>query len=232
MPTAPAPPRWPKPLRILRARPRLFVGALVGVLVGLLLPDDWRPVTRGLVGWNVGIWLYLVFAGLMILRSEHVDIHRRATLQDEGRNFILAAAALASTVSFGAIFAELASIKDLSFEIKSLHIALALTTIVGSWLFVHLTFALHYAHEFFRVAKQDATGKWNGGIDFPGVDVPDYPDFLYFSYVIGVACATADCNITGRPLRRLALVHCVLSFFYNNAVLAMSINIGAGFVGG
>jgi uncharacterized membrane protein len=198
----------------------------------LVLPGDWRPVTRGLVGWNVGLWLYLALAGVMIFRSEHLDIHRRALVQDEGRNFILAAAAVASTVSFGAIFAQLASIKDLSFEIKTLHVALALSTIVGSWLFVHLTFALHYAHEFFRVAKKDAAGKWHGGIEFPGEDCPDYPDFLYFSYVIGVACATADCNITTKPLRRLTLVHCVLSFFYNNAVLAMSINIGAGFVGG
>ena len=232
MSLAPAHSRWPKPLRILRARPRLFVSGLIGVLVGLALPAEWRPVTRGLIGWNVGIWLYLAAVGQMILSSENRDIHRRAVLQDEGRNVILAAAALASTASFGAIFAQLASIKDFPFEIKSLHILLALATIVGSWLFVHLIFALHYAHEFFRVAKPDASGTWIGGIAFPGVQVPDYPDFLYFSYVIGVACATADCNITGRPLRRLALAHCVLAFFYNNAVLAMSINIGAGFVGG
>jgi uncharacterized membrane protein len=224
--------RWPKPLRIIWARPRLFVCALVGVIVGLVLPGEWRPVTRGLVGWNVGVWLYLVAVGVMIFHSENRDIHRRAVLQDEGRNAILVATAVASTASFGAIFAQLASIKDLPFAIKSLHILLALSTILGSWLFVHLTFALHYAHEFFRVAKPDASGTWIGGIVFPGVQVPDYPDFLYFSYVIGVACATADCNITGRPLRRLALAHCVLAFFYNNAVLAMSINIGAGFVGG
>ncbi|MGO9389736.1 DUF1345 domain-containing protein [Rhodoblastus sp.] len=232
MSLAPANRRWPKPLRIIRARPRLFVCALIGVIVGLVLPASWRPVTRGLIGWNAGIWLYLAAAGQMILRSEHKDIHRRAVLQDEGRNVILTLAAVASTASFGAIFAQLASIKDLPFNIKSLHILLALLTILGSWLFVHLTFALHYAHEFFRVSKPDTGGKWCGGIDFPGVDCPDYIDFLYFSYVIGVACATADANITGRPLRRLALVHCVLAFFYNNAVLAMSINIGAGFVGG
>ncbi len=224
--------RWPKPFRIIQARPRLFVCALIGVAVGLILPSDWRSVTRGLIGWNVGVWLYLVAVGVMIVRSEHRDIHRRAVLQDEGRNVILTLAAFASTASFGAIFAQLASIKDLPFNIKSLHIVLALSTILGSWLFVHLTFALHYAHEFFRVAKPDAAGKWRGGIDFPGVDCPDYFDFLYFSYVIGVACATADANITGRPLRRVATLHCILAFFYNNAVLAMSINIGAGFVGG
>jgi uncharacterized membrane protein len=224
--------RLPKPIRMIRARPRLFTCALLGIIVALALPADWRAITRGLIGWNTTIWLYLAAATIMILRSEHRDIHRRAALQDEGRHAILALTALASTVSFGAIFAQLASIKELPAADKGLHIALALATIVGSWLFVHLIFALHYAHEFFLVAKPDETGQWHGGIAFPGVKCPDYPDFLYFSYVIGVACATADVNITSSSVRRLALAHCILAFFYNNAVLAMSINIGAGFIGG
>ena len=149
MSLAPANRRWPKPLRIIRARPRLFVCALIGVIVGLVLPASWRPVTRGLIGWNAGIWLYLAAAGQMILRSEHKDIHRRAVLQDEGRNVILTLRRWLRR-PLCAIFAQLASIRDLPFNIKSLHILLALLTILGSWLFVHLTFALHYAHEFFR----------------------------------------------------------------------------------
>jgi uncharacterized membrane protein len=229
--TAPAR-RLPKPLRIIRSRPRLFICGLIGLAVGLIAPDSWRPVTRGLIGWNAAIWSYLLAAAVMIWRSEQTDIHRRAALQDEGRYAILALAALAATISFGAIFAQLATVKAAPPELKALHIGLALSTIIGSWLFVHLTFALHYAHEFFRAAKPDAEGVWRGGIQFPGVKCPDYPDFLYFSYVIGVACATADANITGNSVRRLATVHCILAFFYNNAVLAMSINIGSGFIGG
>jgi uncharacterized membrane protein len=224
--------RMPKPLRIMWARPRLFASVAFGVIVGLAMPSEWRPVTRGLIGWNVAIWLYLCAALVMIVRSDHRDIHRRALMQDDGRYFILTLAALSSTISFGAIFAQLANIKDMPTSAKGLHIALALATIVGSWFFVHMTFALHYAHEFFRLSKPDADGKWCGCIAFPGVLRPDYFDFLYFSYVIGVACATADVNITGTAVRRLALVHCILAFFYNNAVLAMSINIGAGFIGG
>lgn len=162
----------------------------------------------------------------MIVRSE------RVTFEDDGRYAVLTLAAVAASVSFGAIFAQLGTLKGLPYELKSLQIALAFATIVGSWLFVHLSFALHYAHEFFHTAKADETGVWRGGIAFPDCDRPDYPDFLYFSYVIGVACATADVNITGRQLRRLAILHCILAFFYNNAVLAMSINIGAGFIGG
>jgi uncharacterized membrane protein len=221
--------RLPKPLRIIWARPRLFLCSLLGLIVGLALPDDWRPITRGLVGWNAGIWAYLVAAGIMIWRSEHRDIHRRAALQDEGRNTILIFAGLASAISFGAIFAQLSTVKDTPHPLKDYHIGLAVATIIGSWLFVHLTFALHYAHEYFRNATAGAP---QACMAFPGTNQPDYPDFLYFSYIIGVACQTADVSITSRMVRRLATVHGILAFFFNNAVLAMSINIAAGFIGG
>ncbi|MCW2273280.1 putative membrane protein [Rhodoblastus acidophilus] len=224
--------RFPKILRVARARPRLLFSVALGVAVGVLLPGHWWAATRGLIGWNVGCWTYLIAAAVMIVRSEHKDIHRRAALQDDGRNVVLILTALAAACSYGAIFAHLLAIKGAPIDAKTLHIALAISTIVGSWLLVHLAFALHYAHEFYRTAREEGPGKWSGGIQFPGEDRPDYPDFLYFSYVIGVACATADVNITGRPLRRLATAHCILAFFYNNAVLAMTINIGAGFVGG
>ncbi|HUO55532.1 MAG TPA: DUF1345 domain-containing protein [Rhodoblastus sp.] len=223
--------RLPKPLRIIRARPRLFLCATLGALVGFVLPESWGNGARGLVGWNAAIWTYLVSVAVMIARSEHQDIHRRSALQDEGRHTVLALAVASAIVSFGAIFAQLATANKAPYPAKDFHILLALATILGSWLFLHMTFALHYAHEFFRVARPDEDGKWCGGIAFPGVDRPDYLDFLYFSYVIGVACATADVNITGQPLRRLATIHGVLAFFYNNAVLALSINIGAGFIG-
>jgi uncharacterized membrane protein len=224
--------RWSKPLRVLRARPRLIVCVLLGLVAGLLLPDGLRGLTRSLIGWNVTVWGYLLAAGVMILRSENQDIHRRATFEDDGRYAVLMLAAIAATVSFGAIFLQLGAVKDAPQPVKGWHIALALTTVLGSWLFVHLSFALHYAHEFFRTSKPDAEGVWRGGVVFPGVARPDYPDFLYFSFVIGVACATADVNITGRRMRRLATLHGILAFLYNNAVLAMSINIGAGFIGG
>ena len=221
-------------MRVLRARPRLFVCAVIGVALGLALPSDWRVVTRALLGWNVGVWLYLAAAGLMIVRSEHHVISRRAAMQDEGRFVILAMAALAATVSIGAIFAQLAIVKELPASQKALHIALASATIIGAWLFIHLTFALHYAHEYFPRVRQGHAEDGGRARRHPdsGQPAPDYPDFLYFSYVIGVACATADISVTSQTMRRLALVHSVFSFFFNNAVLAMTINIGAGFIGG
>jgi len=149
----------------------------------------------------------------MIVRSDHRDIHRRALMQDDGRYFILTLAALSSTISFGAIFAQLANIKDMPASGQGPAYRPGVATIVGSWFFVHMTFALHYAHEFFSL-EQAGCGRQNGRLHrISRRFSPDYFRFLYFSYVIGVACATADVNITGTSVRRLALVHCILAFF-------------------
>jgi uncharacterized membrane protein len=117
-------------------------------------------------------------------------------------------------------------------DVKGLNIGLAAATIVGAWFFIHLTYAFHYAHEFFDeyFAEPGRSAAERGGLAFPGTEHPDYYDFLYFSYVIGVACQTADVNISSQAMRRVALVHCVLAFFFNSAVLALTINIAAGLI--
>ena len=104
--------------------------------------------------------------------------------------------------------------------------AASCATILGSFAFIHVTFALHYAHEYV-LGRRRKTPE-GCGLIFPGTDKPDYLDFLYFSFVIGVAGQTADVSISSQPMRRVALIHCVLSFLFNTTVLALTINIAAG----
>lgn len=218
------------PLRVVRGHPRLFIAAAAGFATELLLPGSMRLATRLLVDWNVGVWLYFVTVGVMIVRASPQSMRRRARISDEGRIFILLLTSLAALASIAAIVAQLAAVKDLSGLMKGLHVGLAGLTIVSAWLFIHLTFALHYAHEFFEewVAEPGRPSADHGGLIFPGTNKPDYYDFLYFSYVIGVACQTADVGICSAQMRRTALVHGVLAFFFNSAVLALTINIAAG----
>jgi uncharacterized membrane protein len=166
----------------------------------------------------------------MIARASPQSIRRRARTSDEGKSFILVLTSLAAIAAIAAIIAQLAIVKDLSGTIKGLHIALA--TIISAWFFIHLTYALHYAHEYFDeyFAEPGRPTAERGGLVFPGTKNPGYFDFLYFSYVIGVACQTADVIITSQAMRRVALVHCVLAFFFNSAVLALTINIAAGLI--
>ena len=109
-----------------------------------------------------------------------------------------------------------------------LHVAFAVLTIVCSWLLMHVMFALHYAHRFYRddpaKPEKDATG----GLNFPGTDMPHYWDFVYFSFVIGMTSQVSDVQVTSHAMRRLVLLHGVLSFAFYTVVLAFSINIVAG----
>lgn len=228
------------PLLVVRGHPRLFLGVVVGLLAFSFLPAETRLSTRLLIAWNAGTWIYFITSGIMIARATPESIRRRAKRTDEGRFFILVFTSLAALASIAAIIAQLAAVKDLHGGIKGLHIALAAATIVSAWLFIHLTYALHYAHEYFDewATEPGTPAAERGGLRFPESQNPDYPetqypdyfDFLYFSYVIGVACQTADVDITSSAMRRTALVHCVLAFFFNSAVLALTINIAAGLI--
>lgn len=223
--------RW-RLVRLIRGRPRLFISTLFGLAVGLLTPASWREITRWLVAWNACMLLYFILTGWLIATATQASIRYRAKLQDEGRFAILILTSIAALSSMGAIVAQLAIVKDTTGVAKELHIALAAATILSAWFFIHLMFALHYAHDYFGSGSTGSGGpdRRRGGLHFPGTDNPDYFDFLYFSYVIGVASQTADIEITSKSMRRTALVHCVLAFFFNSAVLALTINIAAGLI--
>ncbi len=220
------------PFRVLRGHPRLFGGIATGLLAELFLPGRFALSTRLLIDWNVGTWFYFIATGIMIARATPETIRRRAKTTDEGKIFILVLTSVAAIAAIAAIVAHLAAGKDLSGTQKAMHIGLAALTIVSAWSFIHLTYALHYAHEYFDEcrAKPGEPASVRGGLVFPGDDVPDYYDFLYFSYVIGVACQTADIGLSSHEMRRVALIHCVLAFFFNSAVLAFTINVAAGMI--
>jgi uncharacterized membrane protein len=123
-------------------------------------------------------------------------------------------------------------VKNLEGFSKHAHISLAVLTVVLSWLFVHMTFALHYAHEYYfeRATTPDRPPELRGGLIFPGAQQPAYIDFLYFAYVIGVASQTADVSTASATMRAVALAQGVLAFFSNPAILALTVNMAAGFI--
>ncbi|GAC1334031.1 MAG: DUF1345 domain-containing protein [Beijerinckiaceae bacterium] len=215
-------------MRLIKARPRLFISVAVGVAAAFVLPADWRLATRLLIAWNAFALLYLALGGLMMRHGDNLSIRRRAQQTDDGRYAFLGLSIIAAIASVGAIVFELAGVKDLVGMSKAAHIALVVVTIVSSWFFVHLIFALHYAHEYFaeELRTPDPTDV-RGGLIFPRTKDPHYLDFLYFSYIIGVASQTADVATSSPAMRALALVHGIVSFFFNTTILALTINIAA-----
>lgn len=217
-----------KPLitRVLLARPRLFICMIIGLVTLVLLPDSvaHQTITRAIIGWNVGACLYLVLAGRMMFWSTHERMRKRALQHDEGRILVLMLVVTAAVMCIGAIVAELAVVKDLKGSLRYAHIALAGLTIASSWAFTQVMFALHYAHDYYATEVRGA----HGGLDFPGGHAPDYGDFLYFACVIGTSGQTADVSFSNRTMRRTGLVHCVLAYFFNTTLIALTINIASG----
>jgi uncharacterized membrane protein len=177
--------QMPKPVRVVYARPRIFISILIG---------------------------------FMMFRCGLAHIRRNAVMQDDGRFLILLVTALGAFASIGAIV----------FELGGTHrspqaLALATVTIALSWAVVHTSFALHYAHDYYRGAEP-------GGLQFPSGDRhdhADYWDFVYFSFVIGMTAQVSDVGITDKIIRRTVTTHGIISFVFNTALLALMVNIAA-----
>ncbi|UTH74601.1 DUF1345 domain-containing protein [Chromobacterium sp. IIBBL 290-4] len=204
------------------------MSALFGAAAILLLPY-WAPmhvVTRYIVGWNAGAWLYLALIGWMMFGPRPRPLRQWAKLEDEGQWLVLLLVCAAAAASLSAIVMELAVVKDMHGWLKGAHILLAVATLLSSWAFTHVMFALHYAREYYA---ELAHGR-SGGLDFPGGVEPDYGDFLYFAFIIGTSGQTADVSFTSGRQRKVGTAHCVLAFFFNATVLALMINIAAGLI--
>jgi len=209
------------PVRVVRGRPRLFASLLVGAVAALVLvvATGWRPATRMLVAWDVFLGLYLVLVIHLMARSTIEHIRQRAAVEDEGQVTILVLTVAAALASLAAIFAELGTTAGVNRPPAQLGLAAA--TIFVSWAFIHTIFALHYAHEFYDADI-------GGGLAFPGGErEPDYWDFVYFSFVIGMTSQVSDIGVTNRVIRRIVTAHGVVSFVFNATLLALTVNLAA-----
>lgn len=217
-------------VRNLRARLWLLGCLAIGVVCAFALPATWDASIRALIGWNLAICVYMVEVAIKMSKATAASIRHRAAELDEGRNIVLILTILAVVAAIGAVVALLGAANAAKDIAKTRYLGLAIATIATSWTFIHLVFAHHYAHEFFleRDSEKQLAPADRGGLRFPGDQPPTFGDFLYFSFVIGVACQTADVSISSRPMRRLATTHCILAFVFNTTILALTINIAAG----
>jgi uncharacterized membrane protein len=196
-------------------RPRLLGAALLAVVLFIALVPLLPTARALLVAFDVGAALFLVLIGVAMARATPQTMRHTAQIQDEGKWTALGFSLCIAGVVLGALSSELHAAKS-----KSLgDIALAISSIVLAWLFVAAVFAQHYAHSFYMRPGQ---------LVFPGTDAPDYWDFTYFAVVLSVACQTSDVSITSSPMRRLVMVHCLVSFFFNVIIIAITVNVVAG----
>lgn len=213
--------------RVVRGRPRLFIGLACGLIAAPLLPHSITATTRSILAWDIGVIVYLALAAFLFTTERHSRMAQDAAAQEEGEWTIFWLTVASVTFSFVAIVEEFANIsKDMPPVQRNLHVILVAVTLFISWLMTHTTFALRYAHEYYEV-EHDAAGI-SAGLEFPGEKRPDYFDFMYFSLVLGMTFQVSDVQITSRKFRRMAAVHGLLSFLFNTIILALTVNIAAG----
>ena len=216
-----------KPVRIIRNHVRLVASFLIGAVLLVLLPAAWPLASRILISWDISSALYLVLAFMVMSRFDLKRVRHRACEEDEGGALVLALTVSAAIASLAAIVIELGPVQKLTGETKLFSFGLAAATILLSWMFIHVIFALYYAHQYY------GEGDYGEGLDFPGderINKPDYWDFLYFSLVIGMTSQVSDVQVTSKIARRVVTAHGVVSFFFNVAILALTVNLAAGLV--
>lgn len=197
------------------------------ILFCLLFPaaavaaTHWLGLGRAvLAGFDVASLVFLVSLAPLLRRGEADQMREASQRNDANRAFLLALTGAVTAVILVAVAKELQGKSD------PLAIALAVATLALAWLFANVVYALHYAHLYYR----DENGKPgdDGGIDFPNCDEPDYWDFIYFSFTLGMTFQTSDVDITARAVRRVVIGHCLLAFVFNLGVIAFSINVIGG----
>jgi uncharacterized membrane protein len=232
----------------LRARPSLLIGIVTGAAalgLSLLAPMHWT--TRAVGVWDLAITVTMIlWLRLMSKPATPHELAKRSAQLDEGRGAILFLSVFAAIAALTAVGLEIAEAKHDASGWRGLRVAASIVTVALSWAFVHLNFALHYAHEFYGADEPDgdlvteklaakpapklakAKLKQREGLKFPGADrTPDYWDFLHFSFVIGVAAQTADIAIESRTIRRIVTWHGTIAFLFNTVVLAVTINLAS-----
>ncbi|RMP62981.1 hypothetical protein ALQ18_01023 [Pseudomonas marginalis pv. marginalis] len=205
-----------------RTHPRLSSAAVLGLAVGILAPAD-TLISKILIGWNAGVWIYLLLMLWLTSRSQADEVKRIAETEDENAGLVLFMVCIAAIASLATITVNLVGSKDLDSTARLLHYGFTGMTVIGSWLLTGVIFSVHYARLFYT---------WEG--DEPALRFaddlrnPNYWDFLYFSFTIGVAVQTADVGVATRSMRKVVLGQSLIGFLFNTAILGFSINIAAG----
>jgi uncharacterized membrane protein len=210
-------------LRIIHARPHLFAGVAIGLVSFFPLSLIHETAIRAILAFDIGSAAFLGLTFFSFLSTKDYDISAAAKRQQEGEWSVFALTILGAIMSFTSIFLFSGAPSGHKAE-RGLYLAFVVVTLMLSWLTTHVSFAYRYAHEYYTV---DADSGPEGGLAFPGDDKPNYLDFIYFSFVLGMTFQVSDVNITSKKLRRLATVQGLIGFLFNTVILALSVNIAA-----
>lgn len=208
---------------------RLALAACVGIAVAAALGAlAAGPHTRFLAAWDAAVAAYLGAAWTLVHTLDARETRTRVQSYDQSGYLVFLLVLAAAFASVAAITWGLREVQTLHGAARLLRVVLTILALVGSWLLIHTVFAFHYARAYYQQPASDGHFR---GLRFPGGTEPDYLDFLYYACVIGMTSQVADVAVSSRPMRRLTLVHGVVSFAFNLLVLALGVNLFAAAIG-
>ena len=217
-------------IRNLHPNVRLILAIGIGGLVPILMPPpvDWE--IRVLGGWDAGILSLLSQIGYTMINASPEQTIACARLRSINSVSFFSLVVFTACISIFVIGVMLTDTKDTPQPFRTIQIWLSLVAILCSWLLTHTMFALHYAHVYYKAWDPRDSAKHMGGLQFPDEERPDYLDFMYFAFTISMTSQTSDVVVTARPLRRLVLLHAIVSFFFYSVILATTVNTVASLV--
>ena len=217
-----------KMLSNLDAHQRALIALAIALIVFLASFSVEHLPFRIILTWNAFAVTGILLAWLRIILADAKTAVVSAKLQDASRSIIFGIVLVGACGSLFAVAYLLGTAKSTPGTKEVQHVALAAFTVICSWFLIHTIFAMHYAHAYYR--QIDEGGDRGDGLNFPDCDEPDFLDFAYFSFVIGMTFQVSDVAITSNRIRRLSLVHALLSFLFNTVILALAINLASGLV--
>ena len=217
-------------LQNLDSRRRIGLAAMAGMLVFLLLPDFMHLDSRILAAWISGVVCFLGLVLFMMIRSNSQRTYHLAQRQEAQHLAIFLLVVFMALTSIFAIALMLANNKGTSAQTLTLQVALSAVAIFSSWFLTHTMFALHYATCYYRDDPSTPEADYTGGLMLPSEELPDYLDFMYFAFTIGMTSQTSDVSIISRSMRRLALGHGLVSFFFYSIIIALSVGVVGGLI--
>jgi uncharacterized membrane protein len=204
---------------------RLVSAIAAGVVLFFLLPHHWLWLTRVLVSWNVGVLLFIGLLSRLMFGLNSEQLTKKYEDEDEAAVLILTISIVGAVLAMASIVAFLSGMDEVSRAEKPIHIALAVITVIDTWVLIPTMFTLHYADMFYSASAKDRP------LRFPDTGEPLFWDFAYFSFTISAACQTADVSTAQGAIRKVVIAHSVLSFFFNASILGFAINVTAGLIG-
>jgi len=202
--------------------------SVVVYIILLLFKVDLQ--SRIILGWDTFCLSLIVLSWILFFSTTNDELCAVVEKQDDGLKVIFMIVLVAVCFSLFGTLLLLNSKGESTFN-KVFHTIVSLSPVLLSWLLLHTTFAIRYAHLYHDHNKLN-TGSNVGGLDFPTKEEPDYLDFAYFSFVIGMTFQVSDVQVSSRVIRRFVLMHGLISFVFNTVIVALTINTIAGFNGG